>query len=78
MKTLLDGTQIPDDYYYYLLGFRDSHFDSYTDITKIRVTNKICEYTISEFLSAFKACTDHAILELEELKGRKENDTDGR
>lgn len=78
MKVLIDGTLVPASYYYYLLDFRDRHFDHYESVTKIPVTKKMCEYTVAEFLTAFKLCTERAVAELEEIKRSKEHGTIGK
>jgi len=78
MKVLIDGTLVPASYYYYLLDFRDRHFEGYESITKIPVTKKLCEYTVAGFVSAFKACTEHSTAELEEIKRSKEHGTIGK
>lgn len=75
MKVLIDGTMIPAYYYYYLLEFRDRHFDTYESIVGIPATRKIISYSIEEFLKAFSTATKAANEYLNEETRKKNSGT---
>lgn len=75
MKVLIDSTLVPAYYYYYLLEFRDRHFDTYESIVGIPVTRKVIEYSAEEFLKAFSAATKAAHEYLSEEVRKKTNGT---
>jgi len=67
MKTLSDGKKVTSRTYYYLLDWRDRHYDKFP-LTKLFNKEKLSELTLEEYIQLFELATNGDILEMKYKK----------